>query len=286
MTRPFEPGERSPDERGPGPRGPEPEDAVPGRMVVVVPTYNEALNLEGVVGRLLRAVPSADVLVVDDASPDGTGDLADRLADREPRVRVLHRAGKTGLGAAYLDGFAVALAREYDVVGEMDADGSHQPEQLPRLIAALPDADLVIGSRWVPGGSVVNWSRFRKALSVGGNLYARTLLGIPVHDVTAGFRLFRASTLQRIGLDAVESVGYCFQTDLTLRTVRAGLRVREVPIEFVEREQGESKMDRAVAWESLRRITTWGLAERRDQIRGRGRGVRSMAQVGTGRGTR
>lgn len=260
--------------------------AVPGRMVVIVPTYNEALNLEGIVGRLLRTVPAADVMVVDDASPDGTGDLADRLAAADPRVSVVHRAGKAGLGAAYLAGFAVALDRGYAVVGEMDADGSHQPEQLPLLIDALADADLVIGSRWIPGGSVVNWSRFRMALSVGGNLYARALLGIPVHDVTAGFRLFRAATLERIGLEAVESVGYCFQTDLTLRTVRAGLRVREVPIEFRERERGESKMDRAVAVESLRRITLWGLAERRAQLLAGLRGVRSIAQVGTGRGTR
>lgn len=248
-----------------------------GRMVIVIPTYNEALNLEGIVQRVLRTVPTADVLVVDDASPDGTGDLADALAARDPRVTVQHRARKAGLGAAYLDGFAVALRRGYAVVGEMDADGSHQPEQLPLLVEALADADLVIGSRWVRGGTVVDWSLFRKALSVGGNLYARLLLGIPVRDVTAGFRLFRATTLETIGLDEVDSVGYCFQTDLTLRTIRAGLRVREVPIEFVERVQGESKMDRAVAWESLRRITVWGLAERRGRLRVRPPGVRSRS---------
>jgi dolichol-phosphate mannosyltransferase len=183
-------------------------------------------------------------------------------------VQVVHRTEKAGLGAAYLHGFAVALERGYDVIGEMDADGSHQPEQLPRLVAALAEADLVIGARWVRGGSVVNWSPFRKALSVGGNLYARLLLGIPVHDVTAGFRLFRASTLRAIDLSDVESVGYCFQTDLTLRTVRAGLRVVEVPIEFLERERGESKMNGAVAMESLRRISRWGLEERTAQVRG------------------
>ncbi len=240
-----------------------------GRMVMVVPTYNEAENLAGVVERLLRTIPDTDVLVVDDGSPDGTGRIADDLAAGDPRVDVVHRTQKVGLGAAYLHGFAVALDRGYDVVGEMDADGSHQPEELPRLLVALREADLVIGSRWVPGGSVVNWSRFRRGLSVGGNLYARTLLGIPVRDVTAGFRLFRADTLRRIGLEAVQSVGYCFQTDLTLRTVRAGLRVREVPIEFRERERGESKMDRAVALESLRRITVWGLVERWEQLRQR-----------------
>jgi dolichol-phosphate mannosyltransferase len=239
-----------------------------GRVVIVVPTYNEAENLEWIVARLLIAVPGADVLVVDDGSPDGTGRIADDIAAREPRVAVVHRQEKAGLGAAYLEGFAVALARGYDVVGEMDADGSHQPEQLHRLLEALEEADLVIGSRWIPGGRVVNWSLFRKALSVGGNQYARLLLGIPVHDMTAGFRLFRSATLRTIDLTAVESVGYCFQADLTLRTVRAGLRVVEVPIEFVERERGESKMNRSVATESLRRITAWGVRERRSQLRG------------------
>ena len=256
-----------------------------GRMLVVIPTFNEVENLEWIVARLLRAVPGTDVLVVDDGSPDGTGAVAEEIAAADERVSVVHRPQKAGLGAAYLHGFGVALERGYDVVGEMDADGSHQPEQLPRLLEALHDADLVIGARWVRGGSVVNWSPFRKALSVGGNLYARTLLGIPVHDVTAGFRLFRASTLRTIDLSDVESVGYCFQTDLTLRTVRAGLRVAEVPIEFLERERGESKMNRAVAIESLRRITRWGFEERSAQLRGvlskQARGVR---RAGTGKG--
>ncbi len=239
-----------------------------GRVVMVVPTYNEAENLEWVVGRLRAAVPGVDVLVVDDGSPDGTGRIADRLAAADPQVSVLHRTEKAGLGAAYLHGFDVALDRGYDVVGAMDADGSHQPEQLPRLLAALPEADLVIGARWVPGGSVVNWGLGRRALSIGGNLYARMLLGVPVHDLTAGFRLFRRDTLERIDLATVESVGYCFQTDLTVRTLRAGLRVREVPIEFLERVRGESKMNTAVAVESLRRITGWGLRERRARLRG------------------
>ncbi len=255
-----------------------------GRMVMVVPTYNEVDNLAWIVGRLLRAVPGTDVLVVDDGSPDGTGAVADDLAAGDPRVRVLHRTEKAGRGAAYLHGFAVALERGYDVVGEMDADGSHQPEQLHRLVEALADADLVIGARWVRGGSVVNWSASRKALSVGGNLYARLLLGIPVHDVTAGFRLFRASTLRTIDLGSVESVGYCFQTDLTLRTLRAGLRVTEVPIEFLERERGESKMNRAVATESLRRITRWGLEERAAQVRGVLSRARSRPLAGQERG--
>ena len=239
-----------------------------GPMVVVIPTYNEADNLEWIVGRVLSAVPGTDVLVVDDGSPDGTGDIADRLAAENTRVRVVHRTEKAGLGAAYLHGFRVALEHGYDVIGEMDADGSHQPEQLDRLIEALSDADLVIGARWVPGGSVVNWSRFRKFLSVGGNVYARVLLGVDVHDVTSGYRLFRSSALRAIDLDTVESTGYCFQTDLALRCVRAGLRVREVPIEFLERERGESKMDGAVAIESLRRITRWGVQQRWARLRG------------------
>jgi dolichol-phosphate mannosyltransferase len=234
---------------------------------MVVPTYNEADNLAWIVGRLRTARPDVDVLVVDDGSPDGTGRIADELAAADAGVTVLHRTEKAGLGAAYLHGFRVALERGYDVIGEMDADGSHQPEQLHRLLDALADADLVIGSRWVPGGSVVNWPLHRKALSVGGNIYARLALGIPVRDVTAGYRVFRRTTLEKIELETVESAGYCFQADLAWRTHRAGLRVVEVPIEFVERVRGESKMDRAVATESLLRITRWGLAERRRQAR-------------------
>jgi len=238
-----------------------------GRIVIVIPTYNEVDNLEWIVRRLRSAVPQADVLVVDDGSPDGTGEVADRLSAEDPQVQVLHRTEKAGLGAAYLNGFEVALAGGYDVVGEMDADGSHQPEQMPRLLAALEDADLVLGSRWVPGGSVVNWPLARQALSRGGNLYTRVMLGIPVRDATGGFRLFRRAALEAIDLGAVQSVGYCFQADLAWRAVVAGLRVREVPIEFVERVRGESKMSPDVAVESLRRITRWGVRKRLNQIR-------------------
>lgn len=238
-----------------------------GRVVMVIPTYNEAENLQWIVTRLRAAQPGVDVLVVDDGSPDGTGDLADRLAAADPAVRVLHRPGKAGLGAAYLAGFAWALDAGYDVVGEMDADGSHQPEQLGALLDALATADLVIGSRWVPGGSVVNWPIRRELLSRGGNLYVRLLLGIEVRDATAGFRLFRRSALEKIDLGSVESTGYVFQTDLVTRCLRAGLMVREVPIEFVERVRGDSKMSGSVATESLRRITAWGLRERREQVR-------------------
>jgi len=234
---------------------------------MVVPTYNEALNLEPLVARLRDVQPDVDVLVVDDGSPDGTGRLADAIAAEDPQVTVVHRAAKEGLGAAYLEGFRVALARGYGVIGEMDADGSHQPEQLQSLLDALRDADLVIGSRWVPGGTIVNWPRHRELLSRGGNFYTRHLLGIAVRDATAGYRLFRRTTLERIGLDQVESAGYVFQADLAFRTLRAGLRITEVPIEFVERERGDSKMSRQVATESLWRITRWGLAERARQLR-------------------
>jgi len=240
-----------------------------GRVVMVIPTYNEAANLEWIVGRLRRAQPAVDLLVVDDDSPDGTGGLADGLAAEDAQIHVLHRTEKAGLGAAYLHGFAWALERGYDVIGEMDADGSHQPEELGRLLAALRGADLVIGSRWVPGGSVLNWPLRRQALSRGGNLYVRTLLGISVRDATAGFRLFRRTTLEKIDLSSVESTGYVFQTDLVTRTLRAGLEVVEVPIQFVERVRGDSKMSGAVAAESMRLVTRWGLRERKEALRRR-----------------
>lgn len=239
-----------------------------GRVLVVLPTYNEVDNLEWIVGLLHAEVPEVDVLVVDDGSPDGTGELADRLAAAGDRVHVLHRRSKQGLGAAYLAGFRLALDRGYDVVAEMDADGSHQPAQLPDLLAALRGADLVIGSRWIPGGSVVNWPWRRRALSVAGNAYTRLLLGIPVRDATAGFRVFRRATLERLDLSGVRSQGYVFQADLAFRTLRAGLRVVEVPIEFVERVRGASKMTPRIAVESLLRITRWGLAVRLGRLRG------------------
>jgi dolichol-phosphate mannosyltransferase len=239
-----------------------------GRTVMVIPTYNEASNIAWIVERVRTAQPHVDVLVVDDGSPDGTGAVADGIALADPQVHVLHRTAKGGLGAAYLAGFGWALDAGYDVIGEMDADGSHQPEQLQRLLAGLQDADLVIGSRWVPGGSVVNWPWQRELLSRGGNLYVRMLLGIAVRDATAGYRLFRRSTLERIRLDEVRSTGYVFQTDLVTRTLQAGLTVREVPIEFVERVRGESKMSGQVALESLKRITWWGLRQRWERFKG------------------
>jgi dolichol-phosphate mannosyltransferase len=242
-----------------------------GRVVMVVPTYDEADNLAWIVRRLRETHPEVHVLVVDDNSPDGTGKIADELAAADEAVQVLHRTEKGGLGAAYKHGFRVALDQGYDVIGEMDADGSHQPEQLHLLLDALLEADLVIGSRWVPGGSVVNWPFRRELLSRGGNLYVRMLLGVKVHDATAGYRLFRRSALEAIDLASVESTGYVFQTDMVTRCLRIGLRVREVPIEFIERVRGDSKMSGQVAAESLRRVTTWGLRERREQLTGRWR---------------
>lgn len=237
-----------------------------GRVIMVIPTYNEAANLGWIVSRLRRVEPEVEILVVDDNSPDGTGDLADELAAQDDHVHVLHRTEKDGLGAAYLEGFAWALGEGYDVIGEMDADGSHQPEELHRLLEALQSADLVIGSRYVAGGSVVNWPLMRQALSRGGNLYVRALLGISIRDATAGYRVFRRQTLEKIDLASVESAGYVFQTDLATRTIRAGMVVKEVPIEFVERVRGASKMSGAVASESLKLVTRWGLRERRKQL--------------------
>ena len=245
-----------------------PERGPVARILVCIPTYNERENLPGVVRRVRDSVPEADVLVLDDNSPDGTGQVADELAEADPQVHVVHRAGKEGLGRAYLAGFAWALERGYDAVVEMDADGSHQPEQLPSLLAALDQgADLVIGSRWTRGGSVVNWPLHRKALSVGGNLYIRVLLGMPVNDATAGYRVYTAEALRRIGLDNVASQGYSFQTDLTRRAVERGMTVVEVPITFVEREIGDSKMSGAIMRESLQRITVWGVEHRAEQLR-------------------
>src|SRR3954462_5279165 len=191
------------------------------RLLVVIPTYNERENLPGILSRLHTAVPAADVLIVDDASPDGTGELADELAAQDARVHVLHRHGKTGLGAAYIAGFGWGLSRDYDALVEMDADGSHAPEQLPDLVAALDGADVVLGSRWVAGGLVVDWPRRRELLSRGGNAYARLALGLPVRDATGGFRVYRRAVLETIALADVASAGYCFQVDVLWRAWRA-----------------------------------------------------------------
>jgi dolichol-phosphate mannosyltransferase len=239
-----------------------------GRVLVVIPTYNERENLEIIVGRVRAATPAVDILVADDGSPDGTGRIADELAAADPHVLVLHRTRKEGLGAAYLAGFAWALARGYDVVVEMDADGSHQPEQLPRLLEALGRADVVLGSRWVAGGRVENWPAHRMLLSRGGNTYTRLALGIPIRDATGGYRAFRRTALEALSLQDVASQGYCFQVDLAWRAVQLGLRVVEVPITFVERVRGDSKMSGSIVRESLVRVTQWGVRHRLRQLRG------------------
>jgi dolichol-phosphate mannosyltransferase len=243
-------------------------------VLVVIPTYNEVENVRVITERVRRAVPEVDVLVADDNSPDGTGALADEIAAGDERVHVLHRPGKQGLGAAYVAGFGWARERGYDAVVEMDADGSHAPEELPRLLDALREADAVIGSRWVPGGSVVNWPVHRMLISRCGNLYTRLALNMPYRDATGGYRAYRAPVLEKIDIESVLSQGYCFQVDLTRRAHQEGLRVVEVPITFAERERGTSKMSPAIVREALWRVTVWGVQARRQalvrRLRGRG----------------
>jgi len=227
--------------------------------VVIIPTYNEIESLPRQVAGVRATVPDADILVVDDASPDGTGDWAQERTDHDAQVYVLHRTAKQGLGVAYRAGFAWALERGYDVIVEMDADGSHRVEDLPKLLAHASENDLVIGSRWVPGGEVENWPTHRKFLSTNANRYVRLALGIGVKDATAGFRAYSADMLRKLDLDTVESHGYCFQIDMTWRTILAGGTVREVPITFVERDLGASKMSGSIIREALTKVTWWGL---------------------------
>jgi dolichol-phosphate mannosyltransferase len=224
------------------------------RACVVLPTYNERENLPQIVPAILAASPELDVLVVDDSSPDGTGELADELAARDGRVRVLHRQRKEGLGRAYLAGFEVALSAGYGRVLEMDADFSHAPERLPALLEASHDADVVLGSRYVAGGGTANWGLGRRLLSRGGSLYARTILGLPVRDLTGGFKCFRRAVLEGIDLPSVRSTGYAFQIELTYRAIRRGFRVVEVPITFVDRRVGSSKMSKRIVAEALWKV--------------------------------
>ncbi len=239
-----------------------------GRVLVVIPTYNERENIDMITSRLRAAVPDAHILIADDNSPDGTGQRADELAAVDDHIQVLHRLGKEGLGAAYLAGFAWGLERGYGVLVEHDADGSHQPEQLPLLLDALRDADMVKGSRWVPGGKIVNWPKSRQLISKSGSLWTRWMLGVPLKDATGGFNAFRADTLRGIKLDQIASAGYCFQIDLAWRSLKAGYRVVEVPITFVEREYGKSKMSQKIAAETPIRTTWWGVKHRAAQLRG------------------
>ena len=235
------------------------------RTLVIIPTYNERDNLPLILGRVHKALPDINVLVVDDGSPDGTGQLADEFAANDPkqRIQVMHRTVKDGLGAAYLAAFAWGLERGYRVLVEMDADGSHAPEQLYRLLDAVDNgADLAIGSRYVEGGTVRNWPWRRLVLSRSANTYARTLLGVDIHDITAGYRAYRREVLEKIDLSAVDSKGYCFQVDLTWRSITSGFSVVEVPITFTERELGVSKMSGSNIREAMVKTARWGIAGR------------------------
>ncbi len=238
---------------------------------MIVPTYNERESIQEVARRLFAAAATADLdlLVIDDGSPDGTASAVKQLAADEPRIHLIERAGKQGLGTAYVMGFRWALERGYDAVVEMDADLSHDPADVPRLLQRASDADLVVGSRYVPGGRVENWSRLRRALSAGGNLYARMWLGFRVHDSTSGFRAYSTRALRSLDLHTLRSEGYSFQIEMTRRIHRSGGRIVEVPITFVEREQGHSKMSRAIVIEAMVRVTQWGIADRFARVRRR-----------------
>ncbi|MDA2989984.1 MAG: polyprenol monophosphomannose synthase [Actinomycetota bacterium] len=231
------------------------------RTLVIIPTYNESENLPLIMGRVRKSQPEVHVLVVDDGSPDGTGALADEFAAADPdRVHVMHRTAKDGLGAAYLAAFGWGLERGYTVLVEMDADGSHAPEQLYRLLDAIDNgADLAIGSRYVDGGTVRNWPWRRLVLSKSANTYARVLLGVGIHDITAGYRAYRREVLEKLDLATVESKGYCFQIDLTWRAINHGFAVTEVPITFTERELGVSKMSGSNIREAMAKVAQWGI---------------------------
>lgn len=240
------------------------------RTLVIIPTYNERENVTMIVGRLQAARPTAHVLVVDDGSPDGTGQIADELAAADPqgRVHVMHRTEKNGLGTAYIAGFAWGLERGYTMIVEMDADGSHAPEQLHRLLDQVDaGADLVLGSRYVPGGSVVNWPKRREFLSRGGNIYSRIALGVKINDITGGYRAFRREVLEKLPLESIESHGYCFQVDLAWRALQEGFVVREVPITFTERTVGKSKMSGGIFSEALLKVTRWGIDSRLTKLK-------------------
>ncbi len=242
------------------------------RVLVIIPTYNESANVRPITARIRAAVPSAHILIADDNSPDGTGAIADELAAADDQIHVLHRRGKEGLGAAYVAGFRWGLAEGYQVLVEHDADGSHQPEYLPSMLERLKSADVVKGSRYVKGGSTVGWPLHRELLSRGGNLWTRLMLGLKVADATGGFTAWRADALRGIDLDSVEAAGYGFQVDLIWRALRAGFTVAEVPIEFIEREYGDSKMSSAIVAEAMLLTTRWGLRHRLSQLTGAGRG--------------
>lgn len=238
------------------------------RALLVLPTYNEAENVEPVLRRVRAEAPGVDVLVVDDGSPDGTAELAGKLAAELGSVEVLRREGKAGLGSAYRDGFRIGLERGYEALIEMDADLSHDPAVLPRLIAAVGDgADLAIGSRYVPGGSIPDWTWMRRAISKAGNLYARWMLGLSAHDSTSGYRAYARRALERIDLDRVRADGYGFQVEMAYRVQRDGGEVVEVPIEFRDRTLGHSKMSGRIVVEALLLVTWWGLRDLPGRLR-------------------
>lgn len=237
------------------------------RVLVIIPTYNESENIGPITSRIRAAVPDADILIADDNSPDGTGALADELANADPHIHVLHRTGKEGLGAAYIAGFRWGLEAGYDVLIEHDADGSHQPEYLPAMLDRLRTADVVKGSRYIKGGATEGWPLHRELLSRGGNLWTRAWLGIPVKDATGGLAAWRATTLRGLDLDAVEAAGYGFQVDLIWRAIRSGFTAAEIPITFVERELGDSKMSGAIVAEAMLLTTRWGIAYRTGQLK-------------------
>ncbi|HIW30463.1 MAG TPA: polyprenol monophosphomannose synthase [Candidatus Luteococcus avicola] len=252
-----------------------------GRILVIIPTYNELENIGPITSRLRKAVPQAHILIADDNSPDGTGARADELAAADDHIHVNHRKGKEGLGAAYLDSFRWALDQGYDAIVEFDADGSHQPEQLHRLLDALADgADMVKGSRWVKGGSIVNWPKHRELLSRGGSVYIQLMLGMPIKDVTGGFNAFRADALRQLVSENIDRHGYGIQRDLTWNAYRKGFTIVEVPIDFVEREVGDSKMGRNVVTEAIKSTTKMGLEHRGGQVRRLGKAAATKASAG------
>jgi dolichol-phosphate mannosyltransferase len=219
--------------------------------LIVIPTYNERENIPVLLDTIFNVAPATDILIIDDNSPDGTGQIVDEIAARDPRVHVIHRAGKQGLGTAYVRGFRYAMDEDYDLVFEMDADFSHDPRYLPRFFAAAQDADLVIGSRYIAGGGTPNWSPIRKFISGGGNAFARLILGIPIHDCTSGYRCYRVSALRTLNIDAISAQGYAFQVELAYNFWKSGFRWRETPIIFEDRRVGKSKMSRKIFVEAF-----------------------------------
>lgn len=219
--------------------------------VVVIPTYNERINIADLVAQVLQQDKGFHVLIVDDNSPDGTGEVADQLAAENERVHVIHRPGKMGLGTAYVTGFRWALASPAKFIFEMDADFSHDPHMLPAFVRAIQDCDVVLGSRYVPGGGVRNWPLYRQLISRGGSWYARTILGVKIHDLTGGFKCFRRQVLETIDLDSIKTSGYAFQIEMTYRAILHGFRVKEIPIVFVDRLHGQSKMSRRIFLEAV-----------------------------------